>query len=124
MLARRISVSEELFWQLEKMRVENRLDSIEDLIRNLIGISPSRGSQTPVIKMKQKGSQQVLDVIEEMMKGNKFGDACKNIARKYEVIEATIREACTRRLSINTEEFENIINSPDRRDNLINKLKS
>lgn len=124
MLARRISVSEELFWQLEKMRIENRLDSIEDLIRKLIGISPSREQTTTIIRMKQKSSQQVLEVIEEMINGKDFGEACKNIARKYGVTESTIRDACTRRLSISTEEFVNIINSPGRRDDLIGKLKS
>lgn len=118
MLTKRISVSEELFWQLEEIRVEKRLDSIEDLIRNLIGISPSKGAPT------KKSSQQVLDVIEEMINRKTFGDACKNIARKYGVTESAIRDACTRRLSINTEDFETIINSPERRDDLINKLKN
>ena len=107
------------------MRVDRRIDTIEDLLWNLIGdIKPKkRRIPKPRIHVKERGSQQVIDVMEQILSGVNYRDACEIVANNYNVTPHTIRGACTRRLGISTDEFIEVVNDSDKKDELLVRLR-
>ena len=53
--------------------------------------------------------------------GRSFADACREVKKTRGVAEQTIRDACTRRLDINTAEFNSLIEDGQMENFLISK---
>jgi hypothetical protein len=57
---------------------------------------------------------QVLEVVELIFKGEQLNKAFKEVAKKHNVCESTIRDKCTRQLSINIEQFKELLQDKNR----------
>jgi len=60
-------------------------------------------------KYGRKTLEQILMVIRHMASGKNYTTACKETAKSLGVEESTIRDKCTSRIGINTEEFINLV---------------
>ena len=143
-MSRQIGVSEDLFWKLEKMRVKDKLDYLEDLLWKLIAepihIPPSTPPQKEPIKSAEhrrylmeimakvkimggtKTAKHRRNEIKLITEGEEYNDACKNVAENVNIHVNTIYAACTRQLGrISADEFRAIVNDPDCRKELLDK---
>lgn len=52
-----------------------------------------------------KALQEILAVVKEMYRGSSFTEAVKTTAKQYGINVSTVRDKCTRQLSLNTAQF-------------------
>jgi hypothetical protein len=70
-----------------------------------------------LIEPSEEGPQkliQVLEVAHLVFKGEELNEAFKNVAKRYDVHESTVRDKCTRQLSIDTYRFRELIQDKNR----------
>ena len=121
-MKKKIVVDEELFWLLEEKRVQERMESIEDLLWLLMG-APKKESErlsdySINTRIGRQASKDILSVISLMEQGYSYNDACFKVSAKRDVAVQTIYDACTRRLGISAGEFREIVENPEKRENL------
>lgn len=63
---------------------------------------------------KLKGFDEILEVATLVYSGKSFGQATKEVAEHKGRTEGTVRDACTRRLGIDTEEFQRLLEDRSR----------
>ncbi len=128
-----IEVSEEVYWKLEQMRVEKRLDTVEELLGSIVGGGVGGGSMATSVAgagepqtfgtMDHNSREQVVKVINEMLAGFEFPEAARNVARSYNVTQYAIRNLCTKSLGYSTAQFKNIVADTQEREKLIKQLR-
>jgi hypothetical protein len=70
-----------------------------------------------LIEPSEEGPQkliQVLEVAHLVFKGEELNEAFKNVAKRHDVHESTVRDKCTRQLGIDTYRFRELIQDKNR----------
>ena len=70
-----------------------------------------------LIEPTEEGPQkliQVLEVAHLVFKGEELNEAFKNVAKRHDVHESTVRDKCTRQLGIDTYRFRELIQDKNR----------
>jgi len=125
MQIRKIAINDDLYWALEKLRVDRRKETIEDLLYELVGTRKTKqtGPIEPSMHLLGKGKSQVLAVINRMRdKGIEFNAATLEIAKELRITHGACRDSCTRRLGLDTAQFVEIVKDKIRCERLIAKL--
>jgi hypothetical protein len=70
-----------------------------------------------LIEPSEEGPQkliQVLEVAQLVFKGEELNEAFKNVAKRHDIHESTVRDKCTRQLGIDTYRFRELIQDKNR----------
>ncbi|MGQ9461027.1 MAG: hypothetical protein ACUVRA_07345 [Candidatus Bathyarchaeaceae archaeon] len=79
----------------------------------------SKKARPSGITKMPKTLEQILATVKAMYQGSSFTEAVKKAAKQYGVEESTIRDKCTRRLDLNTDQFIEITQDKTRLKSLL-----
>ena len=105
----RISVDQHVYEYITNRAIPYEDKEPNDTLRRLFGLNelPDRPESEKIKKLRAP-LRYVLEVWDLMQEGHERIGATHAIARKYSVARPTIHDAYTRRLGLNTREFDDL----------------
>jgi hypothetical protein len=97
----------------EDIGVGVHIHEFQPLFEKRIKILPTIRPKTTYKERPQKLAQ-VLEVAELVFKGQQLNEAFKSVAKQHGVHESTVRDKCTRQLSIDTYRFKELVQDKNR----------